>query len=84
MGNPNKPETDCGARAVGEAIDEGMRILGGEARTSGKTALRDLTNSLRQRADQLDALADSLPEKLPPEADDALLRVVLAAGRAGI
>jgi hypothetical protein len=69
--------------AVNLAKDRGL-VMGGmaaEGRQSAKGVLRDRIRMLRHEADQLEALAQSLPEVLPRDADAALWGLAINARR---
>jgi hypothetical protein len=51
--------------------------MAAEARQSAKGVIRDRIRMLRHEADQLEALAQSLPEVLPREADAALWNLAI-------
>lgn len=54
---------------------------GAASRTTGRNVLLDEAKRLRRRADQLDALALSIPENFPRDANEALLDLALASRR---
>lgn len=55
--------------------------IGPGARQSAQGYIRERARRLRDEAQRLEALADALPPKLPPEADEALWSLAAEAGR---
>jgi hypothetical protein len=86
--NMNETKQSCGyaeGAANNQLKDRGM-LMGGtvggmaaEGRQSAKGVLRDRIRMLRHEADQLEALAQSLPEVLPRDADAALWSLAIRA-----
>lgn len=71
---------DCSG-PVGRIIGQhGDACAGG--RQSAKGVIRDRARQLHAEADRLEALARALPEELPPQADQALWDLAIAARRA--
>lgn len=72
---------------VGYGRQGGMSINGaalmGECcgRQSARAVIRDRIGQLRTEAARLEALLDALPQKLPPDADQALWDLAIAARR---
>lgn len=67
-----------GSRIRGEGVMTMQAAQCAEARQTGKGALRVRVRQLRSEADRLEALAKSLPEELPPMADEALYDLIRA------
>ncbi len=69
--------------SVLNATDGGPRVMegaGAAMRMTGVAVLREKAQRMRQQADQLDALADALPVKLPAAADEALWNLAIQIG----
>ena len=50
-------------------------------RQNARSVIRDRIGQLRTEAARLEALLDALPQKLPPDADQALWALAIAARR---
>ena len=56
--------------------EEGMAMAAQPTVPTASQFLRDRAALLRQRADQLEAFADSLPAKLPPDAAKGFFQIM--------
>ena len=50
----------------------GILSSGGPSRMTARTLIQDRIQKLRREADGLESLLRSIPEQMPPEADEAL------------
>ena len=84
VGQQTKYADECKQAEPNRIVASPGMVMGAAesgGRQSAKGVIRDRARQLRNEADRLEALARALPEELPPQADQALWDLAIAARR---
>lgn len=85
--NKQNPGCESDTANVGYGAQSSYTISGGSMlgdcvmRQNARAVIRDRIGQLRTEAARLEALLDALPAKMPPDADQALWDLAIAARR---